>query len=153
MTAIFAIIENGYINTVYDELCYARWLFYASPVISNSKQTIGRRRCIWTAEWGNCTSLGRDFPVLWGLYTTRHAAVCLRLVWVKPAPTVLLREELCGNENTWTSLTQSGKARNIWNPQSLRLRTSSEKMDGFTDVPDRLINPMASASLVYFPKC
>lgn len=49
----------------------------------------------------------------------------------------------------WHNLERRG---NIWNPQLLWLCTSCEKMDGFTDVPDRLINPVASASFVHFPR-
>lgn len=63
--------------------------------------------------------------------------------WVKPA-LQCYTETNCVEMKTlkisWHDLERKG---NIWNPKLLWLCTSSEKMDCFTDVPDRLINPVA----------
>lgn len=143
-------------NECFDFSCQVAFFLYASAVISYSKQTACRQIrgiCVYTNSWLH-QSGSLWFPLRAANTTLRRSVL---------APRVEVRRTCTcgvgGGEPRWKwkhsnfldTIWKTAEG-NIWNPQLLWLRTSSEKMDGFTDVPDRLINPVASAGLVHFPK-
>lgn len=120
-------------------ICGDRWCFYTSLVMTAGKQSSGRQRCrldVLRNSWlgGNCNSLGNHFlsysARYWALPRVSRAHTCREMNGAQMKTLKL----------PWHNLERGG---NIWNRQLLWCTSSCEKMDGFTDVADKLINPVA----------